>query len=134
MVVEGYHVLCSSCFVAIWVENLMCPSHIYIKSGKSTREETRVGINIVLCSSCDDVLPCCKIHDDVEKEDAFWGLCAMMNSSFPLSIVAHLISLAVVSLSTIHLLINELHVLNIILFLSRDICFNDCFSYWGSIG
>ncbi len=58
----------------------------------------------------------------------------MMNSSFPLSIVAHLISLVVVSLSTIHLLINKLHVLNIILLFSRDICFNDCLSYWGSIG
>jgi hypothetical protein len=46
-----------------------------------------MGINIVWCSSCDDVLPCCKIHDDVEKEDAFQGLCAMVNSNFPLFVI-----------------------------------------------
>jgi hypothetical protein len=93
-----------------------------------------LGINIVLCSSCDDVLPCYRIHDDFEKEDAFWGLCAKVNFSFPLSIVAHLISLAMINLNMVHLLIHKLHVLNIMLPLSHDIRFNDCLSYWGSIG
>jgi hypothetical protein len=99
MVVEGYHALCSSCFVAVWVENLICLLFIYIESRRSIREETRDGNQyclVFLLWWCVTLL-----------QDLWWcweGGCIPRplcygEFQFPIIIVACLVSLVVISLS-----------------------------------
>jgi hypothetical protein len=62
MFMEGYNVLCFSCFVLVWVERLMCLLFMSIKFNKSTKEETRGGNQYCLMFLYDDVLPCWQLQ------------------------------------------------------------------------
>jgi len=133
MVVEGYHVLCSSCFIIVWVENLMCLLLICIESSKSTKEEIRDGNQYCLIFPLWWCVALLKDSWSCWERRSISGPLCNGEFQFPIVITAHLISLVVISFNMVHFLVHKFIVLSVMLLLSAIICFNDYFYFWGSI-